>query len=187
MARNALTPYGGSDPFLSLHREVNRLFDDMWRGGAAEARSGGQEGAMLSTRMNVCETDNEFRLTAELPGVREQDIDLTVNDDVLTIRGEKRFEQERGGEKENYHFMERAYGTFQRSLRLPYSVNPDEVHADFRDGVLTVTIPKSAQQQKSRRIQIGAGAGQETMPSGADEKGRKAPPAGGEADQPVAH
>lgn len=183
MARNALTPYGsvfgGTDPFLSLHREVNRLFDDMMRSGApAEGRSfGGQEGGMLSARMNVAETDNEFRITAELPGVREEDVDLTMNDDLLTIRAEKRFEQERGGEKENYHFMECAYGTFQRSLRLPYSVNPDEVRADFKNGVLTVTVPKSAQAQRARRIQIGAAgqAGQE--PSGG----------AGKPDQPVAH
>jgi HSP20 family protein len=181
MARNALTRYGGSDPFLSLHREVNRLFDDMWRGGAPEARSfagqgGGQGGGMLRARMNVSETEKEIRLTAELPGVREEDIELTMNDDLLTIRAEKRFEEERGGEKENYHFVERAYGTFQRSLRLPYSVNPDEVHADFKDGVLTVTVPKSAQQQTSRRIQIGSG-----------EQGRMAPPAGGPDEQPKAH
>ena len=71
--------------------------------------------------MNVSETDKEIRITAELPGVTEQDIEVSLDDDVLTIRGEKKFE--RKDDKENFHFVERSYGTFQRSLRLPYAVN----------------------------------------------------------------
>lgn len=164
MARNSLTPFGGYgdwDPFRSLHREMNRLFDEVQRGAAtpfARGRAGQAAGDLLEARINVSETDQEFRVTAELPGVAEEDIDVTVDGDTLTIRGEKKFEQESGGEKENYHFVERSYGTFQRSLRLPYTLDPDQVRAQFRNGVLTLTAPKPAQQPGARRIQIGGDA-----------------------------
>jgi HSP20 family protein len=77
-----------------------------------------------------------------LPSVSEQDIDISLDDDVLTIRGEK----------ENFHFVERSYGTFQRSLRLPYAVNPDQVQASFGNGVLMVKLPKTERQERSRGI-----------------------------------
>ncbi|MBM6581516.1 Hsp20/alpha crystallin family protein [Microvirga sp. BT689] len=102
--------------------------------------------------MNVSETDKEIRITAELPGVSEQDIDVSLDDDVLTIRGEKKFE--RKNEQENFHFVERSYGTFQRSLRLPYAVASEQVQASFENGALTVTVPKTGRQERSRRIQV---------------------------------
>jgi len=153
--------YGG-DPFFSLQREMNRLFDDAWgRFGAPPAAGQSQQTAAIEARMNVSETEKELRITAELPGVNEEDVDVTLEGDVLTIRGEKKFEQERGGEKENYHFVERAYGSFQRSVQLPYPVNPDEVRAEFRSGVLTLTLPKGEQQQR-RKIPVG-GAQQQRL------------------------
>jgi len=173
MARNPMTPFRpGSgmfpgDPFLSLHREMNRLFDDVFRGAALPAASGsqgqGDVGTFVNASMNVSETDKEIRITAELPGVTEKDIDVSLDDDVLTIRGEKRFE--RTDDKENFHFVERSYGTFQRSLRLPYAVDSEQVQASFENGILTVTVPKTGRQERSRRIQVqgqgaGSGAGQ---------------------------
>jgi HSP20 family protein len=165
MARQSLTPFGGflggSDPILSLHRQMNRLFDDVMQTPFA-GRAGGEGGAalgMVNASMNVSETDNELRVSLELPGVTEEDIDINLESDVLTIRGEKKLEEERGGGKENYHFVERSYGSFQRSLRLPFQANPDEVRASFENGVLTITVPKTAQQQRSRRIQIQRGTG----------------------------
>jgi HSP20 family protein len=168
MARNPMTPFrpGGGmvpgDPVLSLHREMNRLFDDVFRGAGLPAATGsqgqGDVGNFVNASINVSETENEIRITAELPGVTEQDIDVSLDDEVLTIRGEKRFE--RTDEKENFHFVERSYGTFQRSLRLPYPVNPEQVQARFENGVLTVTVPKTGRQERSRRIQVqGRGAG----------------------------
>ena len=162
MARNPMVPFrpgGGmfpSDPFLSLHREMNRLFDDVLRGAALPAAAGsqgqGEVGTFVNASMNVSETDKELRITAELPGVTEQDIDVSLDDDVLTIRGEKKLE--RNDEKENFHFVERSFGTFQRSLRLPYAVDPEQVRASFENGVLTVTVPKTGRQERSRRIQV---------------------------------
>jgi HSP20 family protein len=107
--------------------------------------------------MNVSETENEIHVAAELPGVREEDIDVSLNDDILTIRGEKRFERQ--DEKENFHVVERSFGTFQRSIRLPFPVDPEQVQARFDNGVLMVTMPKTAQQQRTKRIQVQRGAG----------------------------
>jgi HSP20 family protein len=168
MARNPMTPFrpgGGTfpgDPFLSLHREMNRLFDDVFRGTGLPPATGsqgqGDVGTFVNASMNVSETDTDIRITAELPGVTEQDIDVSLDDDVLTIRGEKKFE--RTDDKENFHFVERSYGTFQRSLRLPFPIDPDQVQANFENGVLTVTLPKTGRQERSRRIQVqGRGAG----------------------------
>jgi HSP20 family protein len=145
---------GGSDPFLTLHREMNRLFDDVLRGGpvAAGGQGGSQGGMLLAPHMDVSETDTEVRIQAELPGVSENDIDVSLHEDVLTIRAEKK--QERQEEREGVHFSERTFGTFQRSLRLPFQVNPDQVQARFENGVLSVTLPKTGPQERSRRIQV---------------------------------
>ncbi len=174
MARQSLTPFrpaglaerGFGDPFLSLHREMDRLLDDVFRG-----RTGGpaQGGGMMMPDIDVCETDQEVRICAELPGVSEDDIDLSLSDDMLTIRGEKKFE--RKDEKENYHFTERAYGTFQRALRLPYPVDPDKVRADFDNGVLTVTLPKGPEQDRNRKIQVQRARRHEAAPGSSTEGG----------------
>ena len=192
MARNPLSPFGfggvgergvGSDPFLSLHREMNRLFDDVLRGtfGVPSREGQGGQGGTLMPHIDVSETEKELKVCAELPGVTEKDVEVTLNDDVLTIRGEKKVE--RTNEQENYHFVERSYGTFQRSLRVPYPVEPDQVQARFEHGVLTVTLPKAEQHQRSRRIQVQAGGAQgrpgaqiEHEPAGpqGEEKSQKA-------------
>ncbi|MFL5511248.1 MAG: Hsp20/alpha crystallin family protein [Gemmatimonadales bacterium] len=167
MARNPLSPFGfggvgergvrSDPPFLSLHSEMNRLFDDVLRGsfGVPSREGQGGQGGTLMPHIDVSETDKELKICAELPGVTENDVEVTLNDDVLTIRGEKKLE--RTNEQENYHFVERSYGTFQRSLRVPYPVEPEQVQARFEHGVLTVTLPKAEQQQRSRRIQVQAG------------------------------
>src|SRR5215207_1187698 len=122
MARNPLSPYRtggligggfGNDPFLSLHRDMNRLFDDVLRGSTGQMPGQGQgaEAGMMMPHMDVSETDQELRICAELPGVNEEDVEVRLEDNVLVIRGEKKFERKE--EKENYHFSERSYGTFQ--------------------------------------------------------------------------
>ena len=186
MARNPLTPFrsgggllGGGDPFLSLHREMNRLFDDAFRGAPATAGQGSGAGNFVNALMNVSETDNEIRITAELPGVTEEDIDVSLDDDVLTIRGEKKFERTEGGEKESFHFVERSYGTFQRAIRLPFPINPDQVKASFENGVLTVTLPKTAQAERTRRIQVRAGSAGGGGGSAADPVAKGMEQAGG--------
>lgn len=167
MARNSLIPFRsggllGGDPFVSLHREVNRLFDDVFRGTGLSSTSGQERGAaVLAPQMNVSETDSEVRVTAELPGVSEQDIQVELNDDVLAIRAEKK--EERRDDKENYHVVERSFGTFRRSLQLPFKVEPDQVSARFENGVLTVTLPRGAQQERAHRIAIHSGGGRSSQ------------------------
>ena len=190
MARFPMIPFtpgslllGGADPFLALHREMNRLFDDVLRGGGVAPSTGGQGPGgggtpLLAPQMDVSETDDEVRLQAELPGVAEQDIEVSLDEDVLTIRAEKK--QERREERQGMHFSERAYGTFQRSLRLPFRIDPDQVRARFENGVLSVTLPKPRppQQERARRIQVQGGGGQQEGASGGS---RQRPQIEGEA------
>ena len=135
-------------PFLTLHREMNRLFDDAFRSFDAPTLFGGMSNW---PSIEVAETDKELRVSAELPGLEEKDVEVLLADGALTIRGEKKSEvndQER-------HFSERFYGSFERRIPVDWEVEPDKVKANFRNGVLDVTIPKSAKaQQKSRRIPI---------------------------------
>lgn len=168
MARNFLNPFrseglmgsGFADPFLSLHREVNRLFDDVMRGGAlATSTDGVQSVNLIPPPMDVSETENEMVLKAELPGVSESDVEVTLNDDVLRIRAEKKMEHDE--KRQDYHFTERAFGTFQRSLRLPFQAEPDQVNAHFENGVLTVRLRKAPAQDRSRKIQISSQGGKQ--------------------------
>lgn len=171
MARNQLSIFtpgslmAGTDPFMMLHREMNRLFDDALRGGVASGGSSGQGGLMLAPHMDVSETDKEVQVQAELPGVSENDIEVSLNEDVLTLRAEKKRErkEERGG----VHLSERSYGIFQRSLRLPFPVNPDQVQAQFENGVLRITLPKTQPQERTRRIQVQSAQAQGSQGQGA--------------------
>jgi HSP20 family protein len=178
---------GGTDPFLTLHREMNRLFDDMFRGyGMPMAGTAAEGGATaMAPRIDVSEDDREIRVSAELPGVTEKDVDVTLQDDILTIRGERKAEQE--DRQRNYHVMERSYGSFMRSLRLPFAVQPDQIQASFENGVLTVTIPKAAQQQSAHRIQIRGGAGgtAQGTPQGIDRAAAGDKPTAGPAEAGV--
>ncbi len=155
MARQSLMPVGGNiigrDPFLSLQRSMNRLFEDVFRGSMPSSSESADIFSVMP-QMNISETDKEFRVTAELPGVAEKDVDVTLDDDVLTIRGEKKLENKQ--DKENYHMIERSYGQFQRSIRVPHSVKGDQVQANVENGVLTIVLPKNEAQEKTRHIEV---------------------------------
>lgn len=140
------------DPFASLHRDMNRLFDDFFRGfdGRPPAVASGGFGW---PQTDVVETGQEYRVTAELPGLEEKDVELTFQDGVLTLRGEKRTEHE---DSASLH-SERFYGRFQRSIAIGPDVDQDKVNASFRNGVLTVVLPKSPEAEtKAKRIRIDA-------------------------------
>ena len=138
-------------PVVSLQREMNRLFDDVFR-GFDSSRFGGSRGAWPS--VDVEETDREYRVTAELPGLEERDVEVLFQDGVLTVRGEKKLEKERG----NRTFSERYYGRFERQIALDRDLEEAAINATFRNGVLTVTAPKSAQAvERTKRIPINVG------------------------------
>ncbi len=100
--------------------------------------------------LDVVETDKAYEITAELAGLTEKDVELSIDDDVLTIKGEKKFESEDKGK--NYHRIERRYGEFQRSLRLPKGAKLDDIKAEFADGILKIEIPKA--EKKTKKISI---------------------------------
>src|SRR3954454_4516864 len=138
------------DPILSLHREMNRLFDDFFGSAGSHLPSVGF-GGLGWPHTDVAETDKEYRVTAELPGLEEKDIDLTFQDGVLTLKGEKKVEHEGEGALHS----ERVYGRFQRSLPVGPDVDESKVNASFRNGVLTIVLPKSPEvANKAKRIQI---------------------------------
>lgn len=143
-------PASRADPFSSLHREMNRLFDDAMRGSGPVGTA-----SMAAPCMNVSETDRDIRIEVELPGVSEEDVQLDLTGDLLTLRGEKRVTREDA----QHHVVERSFGSFARSVRLPFSPEPDRVQADFAHGVLTITVPKPAAGSRVHRIQVRPGAG----------------------------
>jgi len=128
-------------PFLTLHREMNRLFDDVFNGFGNTPSLLGRMPAWPS--VEVVQSDKDIRVSAELPGLDEKDVEVLVDDDVLTIRGEKRSETQ---DKER-RFTERTYGRFERVIPLPFAVEEDKAEASFTNGVLTVALPRSAQAQ----------------------------------------
>lgn len=141
-------------PILSLHREVNRLFDDVFRGFGAPA-FGGFDRSVSWPHVELGETDKDIRVTAELPGLDEKDVDISLEDGSLTLRGEKRSEVE----DKHRGYSERSYGRFERRIGLPKGVDRDRVSATFKNGLLTVTLPKTeAANENVRRIPINASA-----------------------------
>jgi len=155
---NALLSPMGLDPFLTFRREMDRLFDDALRSvGSSPAQTNGAAagGNVMAPRIDVSDTDNDVRVYVELPGVSQEDVEVSLANDVLSISGQKRIA--RGETKENFYVVERSFGAFARSIRLPFPVDPDQVQASFDNGVLTVNLPKPQQQQRSARIQINVG------------------------------
>ncbi|WP_299360493.1 Hsp20/alpha crystallin family protein [uncultured Paracoccus sp.] len=118
---------------------------------------------MIAPAVDIHDRDDALEISAELPGVSQDNIDLRIEGDMLTIRGEKRKERK----DEQARLIERSYGSFQRTIQLPFAPNANEVRASFTDGVLTVTLPKTAEKEKSQRIEVrsgqSGGAGQRTI------------------------
>jgi len=153
-------------PFTSLRREINRLFDEVmpmrWQSQLArpslfDMDFGWPAAAsfQLLPAMDIVEKNGFYELTAELPGMDEKDIEITLSNGSLSIRGEKTFDKE---EQDEQHYMsERRYGSFQRSFRLPEMVDADKIEATFAKGVLTVRLPKSEEARKNeKKIEVKA-------------------------------
>lgn len=142
------------DPFKEMEELQNRL--SMWT-GRAPVRKDGREAitvAEWAPLVDVVEEDKEYLIKAELPEVKKEDVKVTVQDGVLTVTGERKFEKEENGRK--YHRIERAYGSFTRSFTLPEDADAEKVVAEFKDGVLKVHLPKSEKAQpKSVEVKIG--------------------------------
>jgi HSP20 family protein len=136
--------------FGTLQREVDRLFDDFARNFGALAAPG--NGALMPS-IDISESDKEYVITAELPGLERKDVEISLNDNMLTIRGEKKTESSPDNKNKNFHVTERMYGVFYRVLELPPGVDPSSIQATMSKGVLKITIPKPARQE-TKKIEV---------------------------------
>jgi len=156
--KSSASPPNPWRPFESLRREIDQLFDDfgmrnwrspfagslfdvtpLWRG----------ESSWTALAVDIAETEKAYEITAELPGIDEKNVEVKFADGVLTIKGEKREEKEE--KKKDYYLNERTFGAFQRAFRVPDGVDADKIEATFKKGVLTVTMPKSAEAEKAAK------------------------------------
>jgi HSP20 family protein len=166
MANRSLMPFSrnmpfsrwgeDTDPFLQMRREMNRLFDDVFGGFGLPSLFGPSLRQMaMAPKIDVSETDNEIQVTAEMPGIDQNDVQVLLEDDRLIIRGEKKEEREEDDKERNYHVRERLQGAFSRTLPLPFTPDPNQIKAEFKNGVMTITIPKPQEvKQKQHRIEV---------------------------------
>ena len=142
------------EPFrdlVGLQDRMNRLFNESYRGAA---RTGDDEwalGGSWAPAVDIFEKDGNIVLTAELPGIETKDVDIKVENNVLTLQGERKFEKEL--QKDNFHRVERSYGSFTRSFTLPNVVDTEKIKAEFKDGVLKLTLPKR-EEAKPKQIHV---------------------------------
>ena len=140
-------------PVYSLQREMNHIFDDFFRSFDGPTRGDSFALSPFSThgtsvgmpRIDVHETDKELRISAELPGMTEKDIEVSLSKNMLTVSGEKKQESEKN--IKGWYRMERSYGSFSRSIQLPCDVDQDSCQASFKNGVLTVSVSKSQEAE----------------------------------------
>ncbi|MEW6269802.1 MAG: Hsp20/alpha crystallin family protein [Thermodesulfobacteriota bacterium] len=140
-------------PFAALQRDMNELFDRFFDGFGLEPLDWTHDLGTFRPRLDVSETDTEIRVSAELPGVDEKDVEVSLSDDVLTIKGERREEHEET--EKDWYRREQSYGSFHRSIPLPHGIEADKVEASFKRGVLTVTLPKTASARR-KKITVAA-------------------------------
>ncbi len=148
-----LSPFRG---FRDVRSEMEQVFDEMFSGLARRpVRQSAQQSAEWAPAIDAMSRDGDLVIKAELPGVKLEDVDITLQNNVLTLSGEQKVDQEedRGG----YHVRERRYGTFRRSMTLPEGVDEDKVHARFEDGILEVVVEGATAIQEPKRIQIESG------------------------------
>ncbi len=144
-------------PFESLRREIDRMFDEfgggLWRspfrGSFFEPFRRAEVAFAALPAVDVVQTDKAYEITAELPGIDEKNVDVKFANGVLTIKGEKQDEKEE--KKKDYYMRERSFGSFERSFEVPDNVDTDKIEATFKKGVLTLTLPKSAEAQKTEK------------------------------------
>lgn len=144
-------------PVLEIHNQIDRMFDEFFRGfGFPEPGFRGDlftGGDLIKPALDIATTDKEYTITVELPGVKESDISLELVNDTLKIHGEK--EQESEHKDRNYYRVERSFGSFQRVLSLPEDADRDGIDASYRNGVMTITIPRKEDKKKEvKKIEV---------------------------------
>jgi HSP20 family protein len=145
-----LTKYPSMTPIRNLRREMDRLFDDLVPFRLFDEERNIATG-VWNPRTDIIETDNEFIINVDLPGVKKPDVTVNYQDNQLSISGERKSEEVK--EKKDYLRKERIYGNFHRVYTLPQSINPNKITANFKDGILTVTVPKT-EESKPKQVKI---------------------------------
>ena len=143
----ALMEWKPMSDLLDIRHEMNRIFDDFTR---RPFHIGLRESGW-NPSVDIAETDEAIVVKAELPGITKEDVNISITDNILTLKGEKK--QEKEIKEENYHRIERSYGNFQRSFTLPAKIQHEKVKATFKDGILNINIPK-AEEVKPKQIEI---------------------------------
>ncbi len=159
-SRSMTEPGRQWDPFGSLHREMDELFNSLrsnfWQGGRGSELAStwpSVGGEVMAPAVDIAEANGQYEVTAELPGMDPEQVEVKLADGRLTIKGEKKEEKEE--EKEGYYLSERRFGSFQRSFAVPEGIDPEKISAEFKNGVLKISIPKTPEaQQKEKRIEI---------------------------------
>ena len=163
MALKDLTPWRShalkgklfeENPLATMHTEMDRLFANFFDEDRWPSLTNGHR---MVVRWDVAETDDAVKISADLPGLTEKDIDVTLNEGVLTIKGERKTEKETDDKDKHYHRLERSYGAFERAMSLPSDVDESKIVADFKNGVLELTLPKKPEaKKKAKKIQVKA-------------------------------
>ncbi|MFA6716669.1 MAG: Hsp20/alpha crystallin family protein [Victivallales bacterium] len=147
------TDKGYYNPFLDLQKQMNDLFGTFFDDSSSLLAAPDKCGA-FTPKFEISETDKGIDVSAEMPGMEEKDIDISIENNILSIAGEKRFEEEK--KEKNYHLTERSYGSFKRSFSLPDGIAVDKVGAKFNNGVLTMHLPKTEEAKKKvTKVKIG--------------------------------
>ena len=163
MALRDLTPWRShhlkeklfdDNPFAAMHTEMDRMLAQFFDEDRLPSLTNGHR---MVVRWDVAETDDAVKISADLPGLTEKDIDVSLADGVLTIKGERKTETETDEKDKHYHRVERSYGAFERAMSLPSDVDESKIAADFKNGVLELTLPKKPEaKKKAKKIQVKA-------------------------------
>lgn len=143
--RSPVVRHENGDPFSQLQRRINGMFDDFMGRSFSDLTNGRK----FLPQVDVAETAKEIKITAELPGLDEKDVDVSVLDNMLSIKGQKT--QEKEEQEQDSYYSERSFGSFERTIALPQGIDTDKVNASFKKGVLRITIPKKPEAQSNRR------------------------------------
>lgn len=144
-----------SNPLVSLQRDINHVFEDFWRKFENGWNGGDNVVGMYGPNTDITDTDTSVDVSVELPGMTEKDIEISLSGNAMTIRGEKKIEHEE--DRKGIYMSERHYGAFYRTVPLPAGVDPDKAEARFKNGVLTVSLPKTKEALANvKRIPVKA-------------------------------
>jgi HSP20 family protein len=158
-AKRTFAPERPYDPVVQLHRDIDRVFDHFFRGfnlpslGGMDPFPSLEEAGILRPKIDLSAAEQEYLLTVEIPGVSEKEVSVDINGSTMIIKGEKK--QEKEEKEKNYYRIERSYGSFQRVLSLPEDVDQEAIRARFKNGVLSITMPRKALPQgEVKQIEI---------------------------------